>query len=252
MASEVGTVSELWRYPVQSLQGESLPALEFTSQGVVGDRGYSIVDDSGEGGTAARPQWKTLIGWRARYLAEPTPGADLPKVEITFDDGTQMICDDARLDGAISERLGRRGRLAVTTAPDVKRPYVASPCHLLTSATLKALSSAYPSGRFVSQRFRPNVTLDCGEAVGFLENDWIGRSLAIGDEVRMAVELPDPRCVMPSLAQKGGVERDPRILKALARHNRIEVNELRYPCAGVYAVARATGTIRKDDPVSLI
>ena len=38
MTSEVGTVSELWRYPVQSLQGESLPALEFTTGGVVGDR----------------------------------------------------------------------------------------------------------------------------------------------------------------------------------------------------------------------
>jgi uncharacterized protein len=67
----------------------------------------------------------------------------------------------------------------------------------------------------------------------------------------MAVELPDPRCVMPSLAQAGGVERDPGILKALARHNRIEMNGLRYPCAGVYGVAQATGPIRKDDPVTL-
>ena len=142
MTSQIGQVSELWRYPVQSLQGEQHAALPFTTEGVVGDRGYSVVDDTNEGGTAARPPWKNLIGWRARYLAEPEPGADLPKVAITFDDGTQMISDDARLDGAISERLGRRGRLAVTAAPDVKRPYVASPCHLLTTATLKALSAA--------------------------------------------------------------------------------------------------------------
>ena len=180
---EIGKVSELWRYPVQSLQGEQHTALPFTPAGVVGDRGYSVVDDTGEGGTAARPQWKSLIGWRARYLAEPKAG-DLPKVEITFDDGTQMISDDSRLDGAISERLGRRGRLAVTTAPDVKRPYVASPCHLLTTATLKALGAAYPSGRFVSQRFRPNVMLDCGDAVGFMETDWIGRGDAGGPHPR--------------------------------------------------------------------
>ena len=165
---EIGQVSELWRYPVQSLQGEQLPALDFTTQGVIGDRGYCVVDDTGEGGTAARPQWKKLIGWRARYLAEPKAGADLPKVEIMFDDGTQMVSDDSRLDDAISERLGRRARLARTLAPDVKRPYVASPCHLLTSATLKALGAAYPQGRFVSQRFRPNVMLDCGDAVGFI------------------------------------------------------------------------------------
>jgi uncharacterized protein YcbX len=103
----IGTVSELWRYPVQSLRGEQHTALPFTTEGVIGDRGYSVVDDTNEGGTAARPPWKNLIGWRARYLAEPTAGGDLPKVEITFDDGTQMISDDARLDGAISERLGR-------------------------------------------------------------------------------------------------------------------------------------------------
>jgi len=28
MTPVIGQVSELWRYPVQSLQGESLPALE--------------------------------------------------------------------------------------------------------------------------------------------------------------------------------------------------------------------------------
>ena len=55
MTSEIGRVSELWRYPVQSLQGESLAALDFTTAGVVGDRGYCVVDDSGEAGTAARP-----------------------------------------------------------------------------------------------------------------------------------------------------------------------------------------------------
>src|SRR5262245_47913442 len=161
MMTAIGKVSELWRYPVQSLQGERLTALDFTAAGVVGDRGYSIVDDTNEGGTAARPRWKKLIGWRARYLAEPEAGASLPKVEITFDDGTQMTSDDSRLGAAISERLGRRGRLAVTAAPDVKRPYQSSPCHLLTSATLKALSTSFPSGRFVPQRFRPNVFLDC-------------------------------------------------------------------------------------------
>jgi len=37
---------------------------------------------------------------------------------------------------------------------------------------------------------------------GFVENEWLGRKLAIGDQVRIDVALPDPRCVMPSLAQE--------------------------------------------------
>jgi uncharacterized protein YcbX len=236
---QIGTVSELWRYPVQSLQGESLGALDFTPAGVVGDRGYCIVDDTGEGGTAARPQWKNLIRWRVRYLAEPGAG-DLPKVEITFDDGTQMVSDDARLAAAISERLGRRGRLAVTAAPDVKRPYVASPCHLLTTATLKSLSAAY-AGRFVSQRFRPNVTLDCGDTVGFIETGWIGRSLAVGPLAMKGTEHC-LRCALTTRPQ-GDLHKDAGILHTAQQHNQNRV--------GIYTEIAAPGVLRLGDAAIL-
>ena len=56
---------------------------------------------------------------------------------------------------------------------------------------------------------------------------------------------------MPSLAQED-LPKDPRVLKALAQHNRIDVAGALYPCAGVYAVAEATGTIRKGDRISLV
>jgi hypothetical protein len=56
---------------------------------------------------------------------------------------------------------------------------------------------------------------------------------------------------MPSLAQEE-LPRDPRILKTLARHNRIDVAGALYPCAGVYAVTEATGEIRKGDRISLV
>jgi hypothetical protein len=68
--------------------------------------------------------------------------------------------------------------------------------------------------------------------------------------VRIGVAMPDPRCVMPSLPQEE-LPRDPGILKALG-HNRIDVAGSLYPCAGIYAVVEAMGTIRGNDPVSLI
>jgi uncharacterized protein YcbX len=241
MTSEIGRVSELWRYPVQSLQGELLSALDFVAAGAVGDRGYCVVDDTGEGGTAARPRWKTLIGWRARYLGEPSTGADLPKVAITFDDGTEMISDDAHLTGAISERLGRPARLAQTLAPDVRRPYVASPCHLLTSATLKALSAVYPTGRFVSRRYRPNVMLDCGDQVGFIETSWMQQSVSVG-EVGMKVVEHCLRCALTTRAQ-AELPNDAGILQTAQQHNENRV--------GIYAEISAPGTIRIGDPVSV-
>jgi uncharacterized protein YcbX len=239
--SGIGKVSELWRYPVQSLQGERLAALDFTAEGAVGDRGYCIVDDTGEGGTAARPQWKKLIGWRARYLSEARAGGALPKVEIVFDDGTAMVSDDARLGDAISERLGRRARLAVTLAPDVKRPYQASPCHLLTTATLKALGAAYPSGRFVAQRFRPNVVLDCGDAVGYLETGWIERSLSVGS-VGMRVKEHCLRCALTTRPQ-ADLPMDPGILHTAQQRNENRV--------GVYAEISSAGVVRIAEGVVL-
>jgi uncharacterized protein len=125
----------------------------------------------------------------------------------------------------------------------------AYPLSVLTMASLERIGELEPDVDFDLRRFRMNLIVDWPES-GFVENDWVGRSFAIGAAVRIGVEQNDPRCVMPSLAQKGGVERDPRILKALGAHNRIEIGSLRYPCLGVYAAVERGGTISKDARVS--
>src|SRR6478752_3509165 len=124
------------------------------------------------------------------------------------------------------------------------------PLSVLTLSTLEQLSELEPDSRFDARRFRMNVIVGTAQR-GFVENEWLGRKLAIGDQVPIDVALPDPRCVMPSLAQEE-LPRDPGVLKALAKHNRIDVAGSLYPCAGIYAVVEATGTIRVDDRVTLI
>jgi uncharacterized protein YcbX len=64
------------------------------------------------------------------------------------------------------------------------------------------------------------------DAHGFVENDWIEHTIAIGDEVRLRVTGGCPRCVMTTLPQ-GDLPRDPGILRAAAQHNQANV--------GVYA-----------------
>ena len=124
------------------------------------------------------------------------------------------------------------------------------PLSVLTTSTLERLGELEPQSRFDARRFRMNVIVDT-PARGFVENEWLGRTLAIGDDVQLGVALPDPRCVMPSLAQED-LPKDSRILKALVKHNTLDVAGALYPCAGVYAVAESTGTIRTNDRVSLI
>ena len=38
----VGSVAELWRFPVKSMKGEQLQEVTVTEQGVLGDRAYAL------------------------------------------------------------------------------------------------------------------------------------------------------------------------------------------------------------------
>jgi uncharacterized protein YcbX len=88
--------------------------------------------------------------------------------------------------------------------------------------------------RFEPRRFRPNLIIDTGDRKGFVENDWIGKVLAVGSEVRIQVTGPCPRCVMTTLPQPD-LPKDQGILKTPAQHNEVRV--------GAYASVVQAGTI---------
>ena len=124
------------------------------------------------------------------------------------------------------------------------------PVSVLTSSTLEQLSELRPQSRFDQRRFRMNVIVDTEEG-GFVENDWIGHELEIGEAVRLGIALPDPRCVMTTLAQEE-LPKDTEVLRTLTRHNRVQVGGAGlFPCAGVYAIVEAPGTMRVGDRVAL-
>jgi MOSC domain-containing protein len=124
--------------------------------------------------------------------------------------------------------------------------------HLLTTATLGRLHELYPQRRFDARRFRPNIVVDTStDQRGFVENDWVGRTLAIGDEVRLCVLVPCPRCVRTTLAQDD-LLKDPGILWAVAQHNRVPVGDFGLAgCAGVYCEVARPGVIRRGDVCGL-
>ena len=78
---------------------------------------------------------------------------------------------------------------------------------------------------------------------GFVEDAWIGHTLAIGDEVRLSVTGPCGRCVMTTLAQ-GELPTDSGILRTAVQHNQGHV--------GVYAAVVRGGTMRRGDRVRLV
>ena len=111
------------------------------------------------------------------------------------------------------------------------------------ASLIDRLRQLYPEGRFEVRRFRPNVVVGPTDGqAGFIENEWVGRSLAIGDEVRLRITQPCPRCVMTTIAQDD-LPKDPGILRTAARHNDVNV--------GVYATVERPGRVRRGDEVWL-
>jgi len=114
--------------------------------------------------------------------------------------------------------------------------------HLLTTSTLNELNRLYPAGRFEPRRFRPNIIVNA-EQKGFVESGWVGKTLAIGDEVKLKINDHCPRCVMTTLSQ-GDLPKDTEILRTAIQHNDAHV--------GVYAEVVKGGTIKCDDTVIII
>jgi uncharacterized protein YcbX len=271
---EAGSVVGLWRYPVKSMMGEELNACEVTDRGLVGDRHFAVVDAStGKVAGAKNPRkWGNFFDFRAAYVASPERESKLPAVRLTLPDGTVVTSEQPDLAQVLSRALGREvafteaehhgeapGAEAEEYWPDmdglehrdtvtewelpVGTFFDLAVVHLLTTATIERLRALYPEGRFEVRRFRPNIVVATAtDQQGFVENDWIGRTLAIGDEVRLRITGPCPRCVMTTLSQ-GDLPKDAGILRTAAQNNQANV--------GVYADVVKSGTVRRGDDVTL-
>jgi uncharacterized protein YcbX len=268
------SIGALWRYPVKSMMGEELNAAELTERGFLGDRRFAVVDRAtGKIGGAKNPRkWGNFFDFRAAYVESPQPGSKMPAVRITLPDGTVVTNEQGDLTQILSEAFGRdvafeeaqgekesSGATAEEYWPDIAgldyRDTVTdfelpagtffdlAVVHLLTTATIDRLRALYPEGRFEVRRFRPNIVVSTAPGEhGFVENDWIGHTVAIGDDVRLAITGACPRCVMITLPQ-GDLPKDSGILRTAAQHNGVNV--------GVYASVVAGGTVRRGDPVTL-
>lgn len=109
----IGQVAQLWRYPVKSLGGERVDAVDIGPRGVRGDRLWAVRDLERDVTASAR-QIPALLGATARYPGPLPAGAgpgSAPEVLITFPDGTGLSSSDRGVHAKLSELAGRDVRL---------------------------------------------------------------------------------------------------------------------------------------------
>jgi len=267
----VGAVASMWRYPVKSMMGERVASAWFTMHGMLGDRAYALIDKAtGMVASAKNPRkWPNLFSCAAAYAAPPQPNVALPPVAITLPRGDSVSSDLPNASRILAAAMDREVVLACGApekpmleeywpdldtlahrdeVTDEAMPpatfFDCAPVHLLTTATLARLAELYPEGCFEPRRFRPNILIAAqGAAAGFVENDWVGHTIAIGAEVRVKITGNTGRCVMTTLAQDG-LPRDLGILKTAALHNEAHV--------GVYAEIVRAGAIHCEDRITIV
>lgn len=250
------TVAQLWRFPVKSMQGSPVDELTVGPSGVEGDRGWAVVDPAA-GKVLSAKRWAPLL------LASAAADGD-GTVTITLPDGSTHAAGDPATDAAVSAWLDHEVRVQRPPAGDglpyelpteawddssehwefpgpPGGPFVdLAAAHLLTTASLRAAAALHPDGEWDVRRFRPTALVDA-DGDGFVEDDWVGRSVALGDEVVLAPFMPTVRCAMTTRAQPG-LARDVAIATTLNRHHSLNL--------GVYCAVEQPGVVRVGDTVA--
>jgi uncharacterized protein YcbX len=248
--TEVGTVAQLWRYPVKSFQGEPVDELAIGPGGAAGDRMLAVVDPAAK---------KVLSAKRYADLLLASARLDGDRVVLTLPDGAEHASDDPKVHDALSDWIGMPVRLEpppadeaypmemYTGMSDEDTPLFDYPgppgtwvdladTHWVTTASLATIAGAHPDGQWDVRRFRPNGLIET-PADGHPEEGW--GTFELG-ELQVEVLMPTMRCSMPSRAQPG-LDRDKAIGTTIRDANS---NNL-----GVYAQVTRSGIVRVGDSV---
>jgi uncharacterized protein len=276
---KIGTVKALWRFPVKSMLGEQLDELHITSRGVLGDRAWALRDLKNMRIATAK-KFAGLLKFHAKYEGA-LAAASLPPVKITLPDGREIHADDANASEVISEALGHGFQLEHSPNPSGERAGIdpatifadnavgdvipglsadkmpdffalrkgsyldSATFHLIATGTL-AYMRELTEGKsdFDYRRFRANMLVDTGsDASGFVEDEWVGGVLEIGDGVKVTAIRPALRCVMTTHAQQD-LPRDLAILRTAVQCHQANL--------GAFTSIEGDGHVHLGAPVYLV
>jgi hypothetical protein len=185
---QLGRLDALRRYPIKSLRGHALDAVEVETSGIPGDR------------TAA------LVAREGARAGKTYRGKEHDRLHLLSDAEEARASAQAR---GVDVEV-RRG----------ERFFDAAPISLLLDAWLQELDAGI--GYAVEwERFRPNFFVKSWGDRAPSEMALVGKVLQLGS-VRLRVRGPIERCVTVTY-HPDGAPADPRILAFLAKHRNAEL-----------------------------
>lgn len=243
MSSPLAHIAELWRYPVKSMRGEQVDAIEVLQDGIAHDRRYAFLSS---GAPAGKPRLTSreraaLLQFSARVSANET--------EIRTPTGGSFAVHDPALLACLEAHLPQGNRITLEHEPDAA-PYTdVRPIAIVSTQTLATLSQTF--GQAVDpRRFRSNLVLTFtpeaaseltgGNPGSFPEDALAGSIIQIGSTCRLRLLERIPRCRVITL-DPDTTEPDPALMKHLDRHHGGRL--------GIYAAVLAPGMLHTGDEV---
>jgi uncharacterized protein YcbX len=230
----VSTVTDIWTYPIKSMQGERVTSAALDLLGIRGDRIWAVRDLERGGLRGA----KKIPGLMRLSAQQQTDGT----VQVRLPDHSVGTAGDPLLDERLSAWLERQVRLEpLPTADHVEHfrrgpsdhtdmvtelravfgrdpheplpdfsifppevmefecppgtYYDCYPLMIMSSAALADVARALGPTSADIRRFRPSMVVEVPDAVGHPEFSWTGRTARLG-EAEIEFLDPCPRCVM--------------------------------------------------------
>jgi len=270
-------ITGLFIYPVKSCRGISLPEVEIGSRGMLHDREFLVVDESGsfltqrtaaelatvriaveQDGLALEAPEMGILRVPFACSHEASSGSGVARQVTIFND--QVLADDAGDEAAewFSATLRRSCRLVRAGASYTRKvppERIALP-HRPAEGPEISFTDGFPT-LLVSEesladlnrrlehpvpmdRFRPNIVVRGCEP--FEEDTW--NTVRLGDLV-FGCARPDLRCVITTINQQTGVRDGVEPLRTLATYRRAE--DGRSVKFGQYLVHSGTGQLKVGD-----
>lgn len=250
-------VARLSIAPVRSLGLEHPAEIELTERGVVEDRRFYLIDDTG------RLVDRLVVPRLAQVAAHTDPSA--ATLQLAFPDG-QTVEAEVRLSEAVetpmygrtavghvvdgpwadvlSDFAGRPLRVVRTDEPGGSRS--GHPATLLTDGSLARLGAELGVESVDPRRFRMLIDLEQGEA--HEEDRWVGGRVALGDTI-LRISAPVPRCAITTQHPDSGA-RDLDTLRAIKGYRGLtNGKDLLF---GVWGEVERPGTVRVGDEVRVL
>lgn len=247
------TITEIVRYPVKGLQGESLESAAIEpGKPIPGDRAFALATQASRFNPQA-PEWRPKGDFlnlvRHERLARLAARLDGESGRLALlRDGRQVVEGDpadptgrAILEQFLGAFLDRDAQGPVRLARGADISFSDAPMPLISIVNLASLRDAerVAYGELDRRRFRANLYYDGGRA--WEEMEWIGKEIAIGDANVKVVE-PIERCGATNV-NPVSAERDMNVLLALeSGFNHLNM--------GIYASVSAAGRLAAGDALT--